>query len=208
MNPESLLDAVSEDAMRELVNIGMGHAGAAISEVTGREIFIDSPVVEVLSSFQGRQLPELQHRVAVRVSMSFAGGLNGHALLVLSREGASRLVEILVGSTPQQALLDESAQSALLEIGNILLNRVVGLLLNEIGGAVEYQLPRLQLRGIEAMIDLFSDLQKDADAGGMLIQAALRVDREGIFGYVLLILSPSELRVLVGHITRLAKRPR
>ncbi|WP_221030512.1 chemotaxis protein CheC [Actomonas aquatica] len=203
MSGELKTDEVVLDALRELVNIGMGRAAASISEITARPIGVDVPVVEVLESFAGQHLPDLDQKVAVRVTMPFVGDIRGHGLLVLSEGGAGRLVELLMGHRRLGNVFDEDEQSALLEVGNITLNCVIGLLLNELHGEVEYQIPQLHLRGFDETVDLISDLQ-NGDVGGMLIRAGLRVESEGICGYLMMLMQEGDLETLLTQVSRIA----
>ncbi|MCC5024462.1 MAG: chemotaxis protein CheC [Candidatus Synoicihabitans palmerolidicus] len=203
MSESREVDEVTLDALRELVNIGMGRAAAAISGITMRPIGVEVPVVEILDTFKGRNLPEINERVAVRVTMPFAGDIEGFGVLVLSKSGAGRLVELLLGRARLGDVLDEDEQSALLEVGNITLNRVIGLLLNELRGEVEYQIPQLHLRGIKSGVDLISDLQPET-VGGMLIRAGLKVEAEGVYGYLMLLLPERHLNQLIESVARMA----
>lgn len=203
MRAERKPDEATLDALRELVNIGMGRAAAMISEITARPIGVEIPVVEVLATFVGQPLPEIDRNVAVRVSMAFSGEFSGYALMVLSPSGAGRLVQLLLGHERLGHGFDDDEQSALLEVGNITLNSVVGMLLNEIDREVEYHIPQLHLRGFEETIDLISDLQP-ASEGGMLVRAGLRVQSEGICGYLMLLLRPADLDFLLAAVGRLA----
>lgn len=198
-----VVNEVTIDALRELVNIGMGRAAAAISEITARPIDVEIPVVEVLRSFEGKHLPDINQHVAVRVAMPFNGAITGQGLLVLSQEGAGRLVHLLMGHERLGSGFDEDEQSALLEVGNITLNRVVGMLLNELDAEVEYQVPHLHLRGVEDTVDLISDLHP-CNAGGMLVRAGLRIASEDVCGYLMLLLPDEDLDRLLDAVTKLA----
>jgi chemotaxis protein CheC len=198
-----VVDETTLDALRELVNIGMGRAAAAISEITARPIEVEVPVVEVLQSFEGKNLPEIDQQVAARVAMPFDGAICGQGLLVLSQDGAGRLVQLLMGHERLGTGFDEDEQSALLEVGNITLNRVVGMLLNELGEEVEYQVPYLHLRGVEDTVDLISDLHP-CNQGGMLVRAGLRIASEDVCGYLMLLLPNEDLDRLLAAVAKLA----
>jgi chemotaxis protein CheC len=110
------------DALKEVANIGAGHAATALSLMTGARIMIDVPTVNV------GQLAEIVPEIAgadepiVSVMMDMQGSLNGQTLLALPVVTARRLADLMLrrerraGDAPFN-LLEESA---LREAGNIL----------------------------------------------------------------------------------------
>jgi chemotaxis protein CheC len=110
------------DALKEVANIGAGHAATALSLMTGARIMIDVPTVSV------GQLSELMPAIAapdaplVSVMMDMHGSLNGQTLLALPLVTGHRLADLLLrrerGGTGDG--FDQLEQSALKEAGNIL----------------------------------------------------------------------------------------
>jgi chemotaxis protein CheC len=116
MSPERL------DVLKEVANIGAGHAATALSLMTGARIMIDVPTVTI------GQLSELVPGIAgadipiVSVTMDMHGSLNGQTLLALPVPTARRLADLMLrrerrhGDWPFNVL----EESALQEAGNIL----------------------------------------------------------------------------------------
>jgi len=109
------------DALREVANIGGGHAATALSQMTHRRIMISVPRIFVshLDQVSG-QLFEPSTPVA-GVLMHMMGDLTGRTLLLLPEAHATVLCDLLlsrpVGTTQRLGVLEESA---LKEAGNIL----------------------------------------------------------------------------------------
>ena len=108
------------DALREVANIGAGHAATALSTLTRHRVGITVPKVfvapfEDVADELGR--PER----LVSVSMGLLGDLRGRCLFLL-REGEARaLSDYLLGRDVGTATeLDEMETSSLREAGNIL----------------------------------------------------------------------------------------
>ena len=116
------LTAAQLDALREVANIGAGHAATALSTMTGQAIMINVPTITLarLDEVPGHVVPEPDAMVAV-VLLQMLGDLTGRALLVFPEPTACRLAELMLqrprGSSPSLARLE---QSALEECGNIL----------------------------------------------------------------------------------------
>ena len=111
------------DALREIGNIGSGHAATALSTLLQRRIDMSVPKVwaipfEQLSDIVG-QLDTPQVTIYVRVE----GEAPGKAVFFFPLESAEIVVQALFGSNePRDLYTDEMAQSALKEVGNILVS--------------------------------------------------------------------------------------
>jgi chemotaxis protein CheC len=115
------LKAIQLDALREVANIGAGHAATALSTMTGGTIMISVPTIQVA------RLEEVPPQVSgpeepvAAVLMNMLGDLTGRTLLVFPKATAIRLAEMMLrrpkGSSQE---LGELEQSAIKEAGNIL----------------------------------------------------------------------------------------
>ena len=110
------------DALKEVANIGAGHAATALSLMTGARIMIDVPTINVAP------LEELIPGIAdegsqiVSVLMDMHGSLKGHTLLALPLVTGRRLADLMLRRErrPGNMSLDILEESALKEAGNIL----------------------------------------------------------------------------------------
>lgn len=109
------------DALREVANIGAGHAATALSQMTGRTILISVPTLNIARMEElPPQLADAEEPVA-GVLMSILGDLSGRTLLVFPQRTAARLAELMLGRPlPPSDGLGEMEQSAVKEAGNIL----------------------------------------------------------------------------------------
>lgn len=121
MNDIKALKDVQLDALREVANIGAGHAATALSQMTGSTIMISVPTInissleDVPSHITGPEEP------IAAVLMHMMGDLTGRTLLVFPRPTAMRLAELMLrrpaGSSSEMGALEKSA---IREAGNIL----------------------------------------------------------------------------------------
>jgi chemotaxis protein CheC len=115
------LKAIQLDALREVANIGAGHAATALSQMTGGTIMISVPTINIA------RLEEVPPQVSgpeepvAAVLMHMLGDLTGRTLLVFPKPTAIRLSEMML-RRPQGSSKDlgELEQSAIKEAGNIL----------------------------------------------------------------------------------------
>jgi chemotaxis protein CheC len=115
------LKAHQLDALREVANIGAGHAATALSQMTGGTIMISVPTINIARLEDvPPQISEPEEPVAA-VLMNMLGDLTGRTLLVFPRPTAVRLAEIMLNRPRGSEFeLGEIEQSAIKEAGNIL----------------------------------------------------------------------------------------
>lgn len=110
------------DALREVANIGAGHAATALSQLTNRRISVDVPTIRfaALNQFTG-DAPAHGEQVAT-VSMQVLGDITGRTIQVFPSPTAARLAQILTGqeTVAFPAGFGELERSALQEAGNII----------------------------------------------------------------------------------------
>ncbi len=115
------LQPVQIDALREVANIGAGHAATALSQMTGGTIMISVPEINIA------RLEEIPPEIGgaeepvAAVLMHMLGDLTGRTLLVFPRPTAMRLSELMLRRPEGSSRgLGELEQSAIKEAGNIL----------------------------------------------------------------------------------------
>jgi chemotaxis protein CheC len=113
------LKALQLDALREVANIGAGHAATALSQMTGQTIMISVPTLTVAPLEDVPNQIEAKEEPVAAVLMKMLGDLTGLTLLVFSRPTAMRVAGLMM-KRPTPAELGEIEQSALKEAGNIL----------------------------------------------------------------------------------------
>jgi len=114
------LKALQLDALREVANIGAGHAATALSQMIGETIMISVPTISVARLEDvPPQLAAPDEPVAA-VLMHMLGDLTGRTLLVFPRRTAMRLAELLLHRRGPEDEFSDMQQSAIKEAGNIL----------------------------------------------------------------------------------------
>ncbi len=109
------------DALREVANIGAGHAATALSQLTNLSVMISVPRV-VFAPEEPMSPPIADSPSHVTsVLMRMLGDATGHTLLMIRDDTAKLLCDLLLQRTPDSgANLDELEQSSLKEAANIL----------------------------------------------------------------------------------------
>lgn len=115
------LKGLQLDALKEVANIGAGHAATALSQMTDRRIMISVPEINVSRVEDVADLLGDADQVVTAVLMRMFGDLTGRTLLVLPEHDASILCDLLMKKEPGTTRgFGEIEQSSLKEAGNIL----------------------------------------------------------------------------------------
>lgn len=113
------LGLLETSAVREMANIGLGHATTALAGLTNRTIDMSVPDAE---SVPLEELPEMlgSEALCVGIYMAIDGDIDGHVAFVLPWEGAQALWTMLLGAAPgEPEEVDALHASVLCEVGNI-----------------------------------------------------------------------------------------
>ena len=114
------LKALQLDALREVANIGAGHAATALSQMIGGTIMISVPTINVSRLEEVPPQISAPEEPVAAVLMHMLGDLTGRTLLVFPKPTAVRLASLMLRRPSKTEELGEMEQSAIKEAGNIL----------------------------------------------------------------------------------------
>ena len=141
------LGALQLDALREVANIGAGHAATALSSLTNRRIGVDVPEIRVLRLEDVATLMGDPGELVAAVLMQVVGDVTGRTIQAFSGDSASRLAGILLNRDPVPFPdgFGDLEQSALKEVGNILVGAYLNALSDFLGMMCLMSVPSLAL---------------------------------------------------------------
>ncbi len=164
------LNADQEDAIREIFSIGIGRAAATLSELLGTRIEMAVPRVTVRLLDAAAELEvSPTGRPEVVIIQDFRGAISGRSALSLPHASALRLAQLLSDVAEPVDELDLEMSGILTEVGNIMLNSVLGAIANLIETHLVYTVPRFySARPVSVLLsqrsqDLDALLTADAD---------------------------------------------
>lgn len=148
------MDKLRNDFLAEIVNIGIGRAGAVLSELVGTKVGMSVPEIDVceLSSLQQHLLGSQQTKHLV-VTLPFRGILSGGALLVVSDFTGVMLTQLLLGSEASLEEMEPDKESVITEVGNIALNAFVGSWSEMLCDRFEFDVPAYVEGDIRTLLD-------------------------------------------------------
>ncbi len=176
-------DSRTVDRLRELASIGAGHAAGALGQLVNRAIHMDVPVVYDLVRSHGRCAATLDE-LGTAIVFEMQGGMGGTVAVVFAPDALEAIVNELMGAA---AYSKESAvESALREVGNILVSYHASAIADALGTAVLPSVPLLaEAAGAAALRSLMTSAA--GDPPGLAFESALYDPRGEVRGYVVLI---------------------
>ena len=188
------------DALTELINIAFARTGAALSELTGHRVLLETPTVALhLTSELDTQFSRFVPGEVAWIHQVFDGPVAGDALLLLNHEGAVQLTELLTDDASRSHRMDESAREVLTEVGNILLNACLGVFGNVLRVHVGFSVPRLRLDTIDELVAWLREGRGELRYA-LVVFTKFQVRDSQVAGYLVLVLNMAAFDRLVHEI--------
>ena len=130
------------DVIGELVNVAVGRAAASLNSLVDSHIELSLPKIRIIN-FQELQADDSELFCAelAYVRLPFRGPFSGAAVLAFPTDGAVKLVSTLTGEDINSSSLDALMAGTLNEVGNIVINGVIGSISNLLERPLNFSLP-------------------------------------------------------------------
>ena len=137
------LSEIEEDALKEIFNIGVGHAADCFSRMVNEPVQLSVPTLKLLYGKQvAAEMQTMDSDTNSMVVQSFQGGFTADGVLIFSGNESLELVRLMVGEDTTIGEMRELEQEALTEVGNILFNSCVSVISDMIGSRFQCGMPR------------------------------------------------------------------
>jgi chemotaxis protein CheC len=192
------------DALKEVINIGVGYAAGSLNELVGTPISLRVPDVDVLDLDNARtRVAAFGWSRVASVHLAFSGALKGNVALVFPYDNAVKLVSLLTGDEGSNPDVDGIRAATLEETGNIILNGVVGSVSNLLQGQTSFSIPYYSEQG--GLPTRFAGVE--AGAHVVLARARFGVAQHEIEGEIFLFFEMGALESLVDALNRFIESP-
>ncbi|NOY69218.1 MAG: chemotaxis protein CheC [Deltaproteobacteria bacterium] len=193
------------DDISELVNIGMGKGAAMLNSLLESHITLNAPVITLVREADlKRALNKYLNQELFAAQMSFYGDFNGDAQLIFSHECAGKLVHALLGVGVETRLddMDSLRAETLNEVGNIVINSIIGTISNELNLSMKFSIPCCMQGNFENIVggDIAGTHEGVLHACVHFVVAELKIE-----GDIIMFLGIDSLRKLVEAIERYRK---
>ena len=173
------------DFLRENFNIGVGKGAKVLNTMLSSHIKLTVPEIRLLSNKEDDVVSSYNASIAT-VDLSFTGTLNGACKLLFPSDSALKLVRSISDQPEQEGEADFDAMSegVLKEIGNIVLNSVIGVLGNTLDVQLHYSVPVFKQYQLDDLNQ--SGLISD-DNVGLLARIQFNIETMDVTGEILTI---------------------
>lgn len=181
------ISAIRLEALKEIGNIGSGHAATSLSNMLQTRIDMAVPKVWLVPLERLHEALGQMDSTKAALYLKVEGEASGKAIFVLSVESAEIVAKtLLMMKEPPNIYVDEMAQSALREVGNILVSSFVIALTQFSGIMLQPSTPALAIDMIGAMIDAVLLEEGKVDDNILIIDTKLSglQEMEGKFLYI------------------------
>jgi chemotaxis protein CheC len=186
-----------EDILREVGNVGAGHAATALSSLLQEEVRISVTSARVCSFDEIADVVGGAETVIAGVFLRMNGDVQGNMLLLLTLQSAKQLLRRLFQDGHEIEDFSELELSALGEVGNIL----AGAYLSAIGKLtslnVAQSVPAVAVDMAGAVLDIGILMAGETSDAALLIDTRIVQGTSEVEGHFFLLPDPASLPVLL-----------
>jgi chemotaxis protein CheC len=183
------------DSLTEVVNIGVGRAAAALSDLVDKHIELTVPSITISSLAElQKQLEAREDLLDTSIIQDFRGSVTGRSVLAFPRTSGLKLGQILSDLEAPPDELDLDLSGILVEVGNIVLNGVLGSISNMLQIQFDYSVPEMSLSGAANDLGVEQESTTQAENRAVILtDAHFRVAESQIDGSLILMFQVSEI---------------
>jgi len=195
------LNEAQIDALREVSNIGMGHAATALSQLLGKTVHLQVPQVLITDISKVPELLGGAEKMVVGIYLQVLGSARGNILMIFPRENAIKMLDKLLNrDNTKGGLLSELEVSALKEVGNILASAYLNALGSMLKMTLIPSVPMLSFDMAGAVVDyVLVDLAADGDLS-LMVETEFFEEGEQVKGHFFLLPDPPSLQIILKSI--------
>lgn len=156
------LPSFAQDSLREVMNIGAGNAATALSQLTGTQVDISTPRLEVKKVETVPDFVSTPDTIMSVVLVKVLGDAPGVMLLMFPRDSALKIAHSLMKQS--HTMLDEMDRTALREVGNVLAGSCLTALSNFLKMSFVQSVPNAATDMVGALLSgILADIGKGSD---------------------------------------------
>ena len=194
------LHHVEIDTLKEIGNIGAGHAITAMSQMLNKKIKMKIPVVNMVEFKNIAEFLGGPEQIVIGVLVQISGDINGMMMFLVRKECGAIMIRSLMGDFAPEESGDDFTElelSAMKEIGNILASSYLGALAGFISKNVIPSVPFLSIDMANAILSVPAiEFGKTADHA-LFIESVFETNGDSLSGYFLLIPDVPSLEVIL-----------
>ncbi len=197
------------DILKELFNISVGKAAAMLSEIVNRKIILNIPDIELLNVYNkdfkiDDYIPKEIDGALMVSSISFEEKLTGKANLIFSAEKMRTFINLCLNKKEMDEYYELNFTNVdfdiIKEIGNIILNSIMGEVGNYLDINLNYTLPEVKLFDRKKFS---KDIDNTEYSHLLLLYITFIIDDTEVQGAIIVNLTLNSLNELIKKIDKL-----
>ena len=194
------------DAIKEVGNIGTGNAATALSGLLSRMIHMDVPETELVSIYELGEHYGDPMQIVGAVFVRSLGGFQCSLIFIQNEEDAKLMVELLLKQQfgtfiPVDEIPQEMTDSALSEVGNIVLSSFLNAINLLLGTKHQISVPGVAHDMLSSILDVVASIYGQMGETALLVNTELSAEGleagRKISGHIILIPDPDSLELLL-----------
>ena len=192
------------DAIREVGNIGTGNAATALSKLLGRMIDMDVPKAELVSIYELSEHYGDPTELIAAVFVRSLGDFGCSLIFIQKEEDAKTMVDLLLrqqfGDAVPPDLPQEISDSALTEVGNIILSSFLNAINLLIGTEHQISVPGVAHDMLSSILDVVASIFGQMGEMALVVNTELHVEgTDGATGSgnIIMLPDPDALELLL-----------
>lgn len=145
------LTELQSEALKEILNMGAGRAAASLEALTGEYFTMLVPEVSIYSAEEFEEKSVYGHDNR-SIMLNVGGDLKGFASMVFSIDSAKRLLSNVLDEEPAEEDLDILVESALMELGNVVVGAIIGVFANVLELNLVFSTPTLLVGSVGDLV--------------------------------------------------------
>jgi chemotaxis protein CheC len=195
------INLLEYDILKELFNVAVGKAASMLSEIVNKKILLDIPKIELYdmeTSDHDMHLPKILKGTLMVSSIDFGEKLNGTANLIFPASKMRKLLNLCLNNNEavnsSNNEFNDIDYDIMKEIGNIVLNSILGEIGNYLNIELEYSIPEVK---IFQNINFKKDINNNEKSYVLFLYITFIIDDIKIEGTIIIDLTLESLKLLM-----------
>jgi len=155
-----MLSEIYLDALKEIINIGVGEGASVLNQLLNTHIILDVPEVKIIDINElAEYFKSDDNQKYAIISLLYRGSISGKAKLIFPFNSAVKLASVF--AEKEEINLNEDLNyirsGILSEVGNIVINSIIGTLSNVLKLDLVYKIPIYMEGELPLMINTFTE---------------------------------------------------
>ena len=206
-----MLTTTQEDILKELYNVFVGEAANLLSEILQKRIFLSVPEITLLGlqelkSGNQEELTPVINGTVLSTSLKFGNVFSGRADFIFPAEQIKYLTALCLGEEyteeAEELSFNDEDFDVVKEIGNIILNSIMGGMGSLLEMKLEYDVPQVILHNAG---EFYKTLTSSGDSNVLLLYVSFDVDNSKVLGIILIKFSLESIEFLIQKVDEISR---